>query len=104
MGERWSLVDLKKAYLQIKVDPSLWCFQAISWKGLDFLLTRLGFGLCSAPKIMTCIVEKCLNLFPGDCSSYIDDVFVPGGPESAIKVRAHLAKLGLESKNLKAFK
>ena len=62
MGSNCSMLDLKKAYLQVRVHPSLYVYQGIKWRGKVYLLTRLGFGLSSAPKIMTAIVEKVLSL------------------------------------------
>jgi len=93
------LLDLKRAYLQIKVDSELWCWQGVIWRGKTFLLTRLGFGLASAPKIMTKIVENCLSQLPGvECSSYIDDIHVAGDRKEAQRVQHHLAQFGLLSK------
>ena len=56
-GPTCAVIDLAKAYLQVHVDPALWVHQAVWWRGKAYLLTRLGFGLASAPKIMTAIVE-----------------------------------------------
>jgi len=57
VGINTAVLDLKKAYLQIYVDKSQWVYQAVKWNSKTYLLTRLGFGLCSAPKAMTKIVE-----------------------------------------------
>ena len=86
-GDKVAVLDLRKAYLQIQIDKTLWKHQAIKWKGKTFLLTRLGFGFCSAPKIMTKIVEFVIKNEPSlqnAVSSYIDDLYVD---ES--KVQAH---------------
>jgi len=99
MGVPGSILDLKRAYLQIKIEPALWCWQGVIWKGKDYLLTRLGFGIASAPKIMTKIVEHCLIKIPDiKCSSYIDDIFVNGDRKEAERVSKHLAAKGLASK------
>ena len=55
-GCNGSLVDLRRAYLQVHVEQHLWLHQAVRSEGKVYLLTRLGFGLNIAPKIMTAIV------------------------------------------------
>ncbi len=100
-GRDCAIVDLKKAYLQIHIDRSLWPYQAVLWKGERYVLTRLGFGLAMAPKVMTRIVEYVLEQDPDikrAASSYIDDVFVLETVASAERVRQHLGKFGLRSK------
>ena len=54
-GSDLSLLDLRKAYLQMRVDETLWCFVA---KGS---LTRLGFGLNVVPKIMKTTLSAVLS-------------------------------------------
>ena len=101
MGTDCSILDLKKAYLQVKVDPSLYAYQAVKWRGKVYLLTRLGFGLASAPKIMTAIVEKVLSLkqcFKNVVSSYIDDLMVNTKEISVEEVQLHLSRYGLKAK------
>jgi len=102
VGTTTSVLDLRKAYLQIKVDKNLWTYQAVKWKGKTFLLTRLGFGLCSAPKIMTKIVEFVIsqnkNVQQG-VSSYIDDLFVNERIIKAKDVSQHFEKWGLKTKD-----
>ena len=78
-GSSCAVLDLRKAYLEVHVDRSLWAHQAVRWKGRVYLLTRLGFGLASAPKIMTSIVEAVIAEDPNfakSVSSYIDDLYV----------------------------
>ena len=96
-----SVVDLKRAYLQVHMARDLWVYQAVCWKGLTYLLTRLGFGLCVAPRVMTAIVEKVLGLdeeIRALSSSYVDDIFVTGERGNAEKVRDHLERYGLVTK------
>jgi hypothetical protein len=96
-----SMLDLKRAYLQVHIDPSLWPYQAVRWRGQDYLLTRLGFGLSSAPKIMTAIVNTVLQQDPlvrEGSSSYIDDVYISEDIISCSKVKGHLLKWGLTTK------
>ena len=38
-----TLVDLKSAYLQIRVARKLWQHQLVKYKGKTYCLTRLGF-------------------------------------------------------------
>jgi transposase InsO family protein len=101
MGPDCSIVDLKRAYLQIYVSKDLWVYQAVRWKGQLYLLTRLGFGLNVAPKVMTAIVHKVLSLdekIDNSTSSFIDDIFAGGGEAGASGVRDHLSRYGLVTK------
>jgi transposase InsO family protein/ribonuclease HI len=95
------LVDLKSAYLQVHVDESLWPFQQVRYKGDLYCLTRLGFGLNSAPRIMTRIIREVLEQekdINAATDHYIDDVLVQDDVVSAEQVVSHLRKYGLESK------
>ena len=56
------VVDLKSAYLQIHIAKDLWKYQVVKYKGVPYALTRLGFGLSCAPRIMTAILGKVLSL------------------------------------------
>lgn len=101
LGSSCAIVDLKKAYLQIKVDPCLWCYQAVRWRNETFVLTRLGFGLNIAPKVMTKIVEHVLHSdqrIGSATSGYIDDIFVDESKVSVDSVVSHLESHGLVSK------
>ena len=101
LGPHCAILDLKRAYLQIQVAPDLWKFQAVSWQGKTYLVTRLGFGLSSAPKIMTQIVEYVLSVDPviaENVSNYIDDLFVNEKGVECGKVSQHLIRWGLEAK------
>ena len=101
LGSHCAILDLKRAYLQILIAPDLWRFQAVSWQGKTYLLTRLGFGLSSAPKIMTQIVEHVLSVDPvlaAKVSNYIDDLYVNEEGIDCYKVNEHLSRWGLEAK------
>ena len=52
-----TLVDLKSAYLQIRVAEVLWKYQVVHYKGKFYYLTRLGFGLNCAPRAMSKILK-----------------------------------------------
>ena len=55
------VVDLKSAYLQIRVSRDLLKYQVAKYEGVHYALTRLGFGLSCAPRIMTSILKKVLH-------------------------------------------
>ena len=74
-----SVLDLRKSYLQIHIDESQLLHQPVKWKGKTYLLFRLGFGLSSAPKIMTRIVNFVIDSTANMkmvVSSYINDLYV----------------------------
>lgn len=101
LGDRLSIVDLKKAYLQIKVDQQLWPFQIVKFEGETFALTRLGFGLNVAPKIMSAIVAKVLSMdeqVQKATDSYIDDIIINESMLSPDRVVSLLNRYGLETK------
>ena len=56
------ILDLKAAYLEVRVAPELWKYQFVKYKGKTYCLTRLGFGLSSAPKMMSSILKYVLGL------------------------------------------
>jgi ribonuclease HI len=98
---RLKLVDLKSAYLQIHVEESLWPYQQVRYKGKSYCLTRLGFGLNCAPRIMTRILREVLaqeKNIDAATDHYVDDVIVQDDMVTAEKVVDHLKKYGLESK------
>lgn len=59
-GANMSILDLRKAYLQIRVEKSLWPYQTVVFKGKRYCLTRLGFGLNVAPLIMRAVLNAVL--------------------------------------------
>jgi transposase InsO family protein len=100
-GVNVQMLDLRKAYLQLHVDESLWKYQLVSFKGRIYHLTRLGFGLCSAPRIMSHILGKVLSLDPRIREAtgfYLDDIIVNEDMVSAEQVSEHLSKYGLVAK------
>ena len=101
VGGKITLVDLKSAYLQIHVDETLWPYQLVKYKGTTWALTRLGFGLSCAPRIMTKILGKVLSMDPvvkAGADHYIDDIYVSEDLVSSAKVIEHLKCYGFESK------
>ena len=92
------MVDVKSAYLQLKVSKNLWKYQLVGYKGRIYSHTRLGFGLNSAPKIMSTISRKILEKIEkvyGPVSSYIDDIIVNETEVAVEEVVADLRKFGL---------
>ena len=101
LGSNVSLVDLRKAYLQVHVDPDFWRYQVVEYGGRRYCLTRLGFGLNVAPKIMTAIIRRVLSLdarIHAATDAYVDDIIVNENIVSSAAVINHLKTFGLESK------
>ena len=101
LDESAELVDLKNAYLQIRVAEDLWKYQLVNFDGKTYCLTRLGFGLCSAPRIMSKILKEVLahsTEMKEATSSYIDDIIVNTNVTTTEKLITHLRDYGLETK------
>ena len=64
MGDQLGVVDLKDAYLQLRVSRGMQDYQIVRIDNQYYRLTRLGFGLASAPKIMLAIVAHVLDVDP----------------------------------------
>ncbi|KFD64015.1 hypothetical protein M514_23725 [Trichuris suis] len=97
-----AMLDLKKAYLQVRVKKSLWPYQTVMFRGRRYCRTRLGFGLNVAPTIMKAIVGLVRSLASDvskGTSAYLDDILVDETIVSAHAVRKHLARYGLECKS-----
>ncbi len=106
-GVESGILDLKLAYLQIRVDPTQWRYQAVRFEGRTYLLTRLGFGLAPAPKMMTAIVGTVLGADPAirkGTGDYIDDICVDEGRIDPECVKRHVEAFGLNCKPLMRFK
>ena len=101
LGDNLAIVDLKSAYLQIHVAEDLWKYQVVRFHGKYYALTRLGFGLNVAPKIMTTIVRKVLSIndkIESATDSYIDDIVINLERISSEDVVKQLNFYGLETK------
>lgn len=97
-----TIVDLKSAYLQVHVAEKLWRYQLVKYNGRTYCLTRLGFGLNCAPRIMTSILKTVLGKrtdVKTGTSSYIDDILVDETVVTATEVVEHLTKFGLATKS-----
>lgn len=100
-GIKLKLVDLRDAYLQIHVSPQLWPYQVVKFKGRTFCLTRLGFGLNIAPKVMAKIVNAVLSSDPqvrAGADSYVDDIVVNEEVVPCERVLEVLEEHGLDAK------
>ncbi len=102
MGDDVCMLDLRKAYLQLHVSEELVRFQAVRYKGKVYVMTRMGFGLNAAPKVMSSVLRKVLSLndkVSAGTASYIDDIIVNNQVVSPDAVRAHLLQYGLVTKD-----
>ena len=100
-GESLAVVDLRKAYLQVCVDEKLWPYQVVRWRGETFCLTRLGFGLNIAPKVMRRILEFVLERddeVAKATDAYVDDIVVDTSQVAAERVVKLLKTHGLGAK------
>ncbi|KAK4326819.1 hypothetical protein Pmani_002676 [Petrolisthes manimaculis] len=100
-GINLSMVDLKKAYLQIHIHESFWPYQTVMYKGCRYFLTRLGFGLNVAPLIMKTVLNSVLSQdldVKRGTSAYIDDVLVNEDVVTASRVVEHFERYGLVAK------
>ena len=101
LGNQAALLYRQRAYLQIRVHDTLWKHQVVRYNGSCYYLTRLGFGLRSAPKIMKVVVEHVLALderIKAATDSYVDDIYVNEAIVPAEHVAKHFRRYGLESK------
>ena len=99
MGCNVALLDLRKAYLQIRVHRSLWPYQPVFFRGKRYCLTRLGFGLNIAPMVMKVDVSEVLkqnDVIKGAASPYVDDLLVNEDVVTSDVVVCHLRQFGLE--------
>ena len=100
-GSNVSMLDLRKAYLQVRVHQSLWFYQTVLFKGGRYCLTRMGFGLNIAPSIMQTIVDAILmkdKRIQWATSAYIDDIYVDENIVPVARVKERLYSFGLLSK------
>ena len=100
-GLNVSVLDFRKAYLQVRVHQSLWSYQTILFKGQRYCLTRMVFGLNMAPSIMQTIVDAILmkdKCIQRATSAYTDDVYVDKSIVPVARMKEHLYSFGLCSK------
>lgn len=104
-GKTFSTIDLKQAYLQMKVDAKSQKYLVINTHRGLFKYTRLPYGVNTAPGIFQQAMEQMLRDVPG-VAVYMDDILVTGPTEtehlSSLKeVLRRLAKAGLRAKKPK---
>ena len=99
-ASNFQLLDISKAYLQVRVRPSLLKHQTVLWNGQVYVMERMGFGLSVAPKILDAIVKWVVRNFEG-VDNYVDDLRVPD--ELLEPVARELAKYGLDTKPAEKF-
>ena len=96
-----STMDIRDAYMQVRVHPDCSRYQSVRYKNKHYELTRMGFGLNCAPQILKAIVSAVLSLVPEiqrATSAYFDDVIVDEDKVSSSRVAAHLEQYGLPCK------
>ena len=101
LGTNVAIVDLRRAYLQIRVHESLLPYQTVIFGGQRYFLTRLGFGLNVAPSVMKSVLTAVLTqdeTVDRATSSYLDDIFINEDVISAQFIEKHLSRYGLECK------
>nr|XP_047143321.1 uncharacterized protein LOC105844469 [Hydra vulgaris] len=94
-----SVVDLRRAYLQIHVHKRHWPYQTVIYKNQRYALTRLGFGLSLAPVMMSSILWYVLqqdSALAKTTRGYIDDTLATNG--NGRKLVIHMKKWGLHAK------
>ncbi len=102
--EQILLADLSKAYMRVRISPELWRYQVVQWEGQRYALTRLGFGLNSAPRALKVILNEVLR--GHDVDAYRDDIcvgIVESVDESRMKLQRaldDLTKAGFPSKGI----
>ena len=104
-GEKFSKIDLAKAYLQMEVEESHRKYLTINThKGL-FQYNRLVFGVASAPAIWQRAMDQVLQDIPST-QCYLDDIIVTGKNDKEHldnlgKVLTRLSEYGLHAKRSK---
>jgi len=100
-GRRVAVVDLRRAYLQLRLDRRLWPYQTVIIRGQRYCLTRLGFGLNVAPSVMKAVIRTVLSQdseVERAVCPYVDDLLVDEEVVSAERVVEHFGRFGLECK------
>ncbi|KAF4648194.1 hypothetical protein FOZ61_003042, partial [Perkinsus olseni] len=65
--------------VKVRLDPSLYPHQVVRYRGSRYVLSRMCFGLCTSPRVLTCIVAYILQrsgLPVALADSYVDDIYV----------------------------
>ncbi|XP_065189595.1 uncharacterized protein LOC135820209 [Sycon ciliatum] len=94
-ANEYEMLDIRKAYLQVRMSPELLRYQCVKWRGKLYVMTRMAFGLSVAPKFMDVIVKWCTRDHDG-VDNYVDDLYVPKPQTKA--VADTLERYGLRTK------
>ena len=94
-GSQNVVIDISRAYLRVHIHSSLERFQVVKFDSSTYVMSRMGFGLNIAPKVMDAIVKFALTDVPG-ADNYVDDIFTDSGQVEAAK--SALARYGLPTK------
>ena len=100
-GLRLAVVDLRRAFLQLRLRRELWPYQTVLIRGRRYALTRVPLGLNVAPLIMKAVVKAVLAERPEmaqGVSAYADDLLVDEDVVPAEEVMAHFSAFGLDCK------
>ncbi|XP_045105468.1 uncharacterized protein LOC123500980, partial [Portunus trituberculatus] len=100
-GQKVSLMDLRKAYLQIHVHKSLWPYQTVVFRGKRYCLTRLGFGINIASLVLKKVLDRILSWdekIYSATSPYLDDILVDETIVTAAALENRLRSYGLVCK------
>ena len=100
-GTRVAAVDLRKAYLQLRLSEHLWPYQTVEIGGQLYCPTRVGFGLNVAPSVMKAVVQAVLSRDEAVARAvvpYVDDLLVDESIISAERVVDHFTRYGLACK------
>ena len=89
------VLDICKAYLQVRLDPSLLKYQVVVYDGKKYTMAGMGFGLNVAPNVMDTIVKYLTRKFP-NVDNFADDLFMPRS--IMMSVKDTLAQFGLPTK------
>ena len=77
------IVDIRKAFLNVRIHPTQQRFQMVVWQGRQYVMERMGFGLAIAPKVLDTIVKWVTRDFT-DTDNYIDDIITPTDQAEAL--------------------
>nr|XP_022909691.1 uncharacterized protein K02A2.6-like [Onthophagus taurus] len=98
-GKQFTIIDLKNAYLQLKVQPNCKKYLTINTHLGLFEYNRLPFGVTSAPSIFQSIMDQILKDIPMT-ACYIDDVIVAGRTLEELKKNVDAVCKQLENYNV----
>ncbi|KII74106.1 Transposon Ty3-I Gag-Pol polyprotein [Thelohanellus kitauei] len=79
-GKKYSILDLKDAYLQLPLDKKSQDMACIATHIGFFKYLRLPFGVSSAPAIFQATIDKILYVIP-HVACYLDDIIITGNDD-----------------------